>query len=187
MKSCEINYYFVIKVTKRWIDNGEDDIVLFNVKNGVFIQTKIMCSTIMITTIMITFIIESIVDVIFIITTIPVMIIIIIVIIIIIIITVIIISIMIDLLPLLSAHFYHLIPVNICFFMIQGKQVEDNKIGAASGAVSKHKERKYRQYMNRKGTFLYLQTIVFWGNFCTKFLDKFLIFLWIIWNFLLHI
>ena len=108
------------------------------------------------------FTIESILDITLIIITIPVMIIIIIVIIIIIIIiTVIIVSIMIDLLPLLSAHSYHLISVNICFSMIQGKQVEDNKIGAASGAVSKHKERKYRQYMNRKGTFLYLQTIVF--------------------------
>ena len=29
--------------------------------------------------------------------------------------------------------------------------MSDNKDGAASGAVSKHKERKYRQYMNRKG------------------------------------
>jgi U4/U6.U5 small nuclear ribonucleoproteins len=32
--------------------------------------------------------------------------------------------------------------------------VSDNKDGAAAGAVSKHKERKYRQYMNRKGDLL---------------------------------
>lgn len=35
----------------------------------------------------------------------------------------------------------------------KGKQVESNTSGAAVGAVSKHKARKYRQYMNRKGGF----------------------------------
>ena len=43
---------------------------------------------------------------------------------------------------------------------LQGKQVADNKEGAASGAVSKHKERKYRQYMNRKGNYKYEQMLI---------------------------
>jgi hypothetical protein len=33
----------------------------------------------------------------------------------------------------------------------QGKQLADNAVGAAAGAVSKNKKRQYRQYMNRKG------------------------------------
>ena len=33
----------------------------------------------------------------------------------------------------------------------QGKEIAENNIGAAAGAVSKHKKRQYRQYMNRKG------------------------------------
>jgi U4/U6.U5 tri-snRNP-associated protein 3 len=37
--------------------------------------------------------------------------------------------------------------------MLKGKPVEDNHVGAGTGAVSKHKARKYRQYMNRKGGF----------------------------------
>lgn len=39
------------------------------------------------------------------------------------------------------------------FGTTKNKVVEDNHTGAASGAVSKHKERKYRQYMNRKAGF----------------------------------
>lgn len=35
----------------------------------------------------------------------------------------------------------------------KGKGVEDNKRGPAKGAVSKHKEREYRQYMNRRGVY----------------------------------
>lgn len=40
------------------------------------------------------------------------------------------------------------------FDTTKGKGVEDNKRGPAKGAVSKHKEREYRQYMNRRGTWL---------------------------------
>lgn len=36
-------------------------------------------------------------------------------------------------------------------FCLQGKQIEENMAGAAAGGVSKHKNRKYRQYMNRRG------------------------------------
>jgi hypothetical protein len=32
--------------------------------------------------------------------------------------------------------------------------VTDNQLGPAAGAISKHKARKYRQYMNRKGIFV---------------------------------
>eukprot|EP00903_Cladosiphon_okamuranus_P007658 g7426.t1 len=39
------------------------------------------------------------------------------------------------------------------FDTTKGKGVEDNKRGPAKGAVSKHKEREYRQYMNRRGGF----------------------------------
>ena len=39
------------------------------------------------------------------------------------------------------------------FGSTKGKQVIDNAEGAAAGAAAKHKERKYRQYMNRKGGF----------------------------------
>jgi U4/U6.U5 tri-snRNP-associated protein 3 len=39
------------------------------------------------------------------------------------------------------------------FGTTKGTAVEDNQQGAAHGAVSKHKERKYRQYMNRKAGF----------------------------------
>eukprot|EP01039_Chlorochromonas_danica_P008893 gene8895-9812_t len=39
------------------------------------------------------------------------------------------------------------------FGSTKGKAVSDNQQGAAAGAVSKHKARKYRQYMNRKGGF----------------------------------
>jgi len=43
------------------------------------------------------------------------------------------------------------------FDTTKGKQVADNKKGSAVGAVSKHKKRKYRQYMNRRGEeFLYI-------------------------------
>ena len=38
------------------------------------------------------------------------------------------------------------------FDSTKGKGVEDNKKGPAKGATSKHKEREYRQYMNRRGT-----------------------------------
>lgn len=41
------------------------------------------------------------------------------------------------------------------FDTTKGKGVEDNKRGPAKGAVSKHKEREYRQYMNRRGTWLW--------------------------------
>lgn len=41
------------------------------------------------------------------------------------------------------------------FDTTKGKGVEDNKRGPAKGAVSKHKEREYRQYMNRRGTCLW--------------------------------
>lgn len=37
------------------------------------------------------------------------------------------------------------------FDSTKGKGVEDNKKGPAKGATSKHKEREYRQYMNRRG------------------------------------
>lgn len=37
------------------------------------------------------------------------------------------------------------------FDSTKGKGVEDNKKGPAKGAASKHKEREYRQYMNRRG------------------------------------
>ncbi|CAM9298738.1 unnamed protein product [Pylaiella littoralis] len=39
------------------------------------------------------------------------------------------------------------------FDTTKGKGVEDNKRGPAKGAISKHKEREYRQYMNRRGGF----------------------------------
>jgi U4/U6.U5 tri-snRNP-associated protein 3 len=35
----------------------------------------------------------------------------------------------------------------------QGKQIDDNLYSAARGTAAKHKGRKYRQYMNRKGGF----------------------------------
>lgn len=37
------------------------------------------------------------------------------------------------------------------FESTKGKEVEDNKRGPAKGGFSKHKEREYRQYMNRRG------------------------------------
>lgn len=40
------------------------------------------------------------------------------------------------------------------FDSTKGKGVEDNKKGPAKGATSKHKEREYRQYMNRRGTYV---------------------------------
>jgi len=39
------------------------------------------------------------------------------------------------------------------FGTTKGKKVEDNHTGAARGATASKKERKYRQYMNRKGGF----------------------------------
>ena len=39
------------------------------------------------------------------------------------------------------------------FESTKGKSIDDNKRGAASGAVSKHKKRVYRQYMNRRGNY----------------------------------
>lgn len=39
------------------------------------------------------------------------------------------------------------------FGSTKGKQVIDNAEGAAAGGAARHKERKYRQYMNRKGGF----------------------------------
>ena len=39
------------------------------------------------------------------------------------------------------------------FDTTKGKIVDDNVNTAASGAISKHKKRVYRQYMNRKGGF----------------------------------
>ena len=39
------------------------------------------------------------------------------------------------------------------FGSTKGKQVIDNAEGPSAGAAAKHKERKYRQYMNRKGGF----------------------------------
>ena len=39
------------------------------------------------------------------------------------------------------------------FGTTKGKAVVDNQTSAASGAASKNKGRKYRQYMNRKGGF----------------------------------
>lgn len=36
------------------------------------------------------------------------------------------------------------------FSTTKGKAVDDNLVGPASGAVAKHKARKYRQYMNKK-------------------------------------
>lgn len=39
------------------------------------------------------------------------------------------------------------------FDSTKGKQIVDNKAGAAVGAVAKHKKRVYRQYMNRRGGF----------------------------------
>ena len=41
------------------------------------------------------------------------------------------------------------------FESTKGKSIDDNKRGAASGAVSNHKKRVYRQYMNRRGNYLY--------------------------------
>jgi hypothetical protein len=38
------------------------------------------------------------------------------------------------------------------FDSTKAKPVEDNHQGAALGAVSKHRKRIYRQYMNRRGT-----------------------------------
>lgn len=37
------------------------------------------------------------------------------------------------------------------FDSTKGKGVEENKKGPAKGAASKHKQREYRQYMNRRG------------------------------------
>lgn len=37
------------------------------------------------------------------------------------------------------------------FDSTKGKGVEDNNRGPAKGAISKHKPREYRQYMNRRG------------------------------------
>jgi U4/U6.U5 tri-snRNP-associated protein 3 len=39
------------------------------------------------------------------------------------------------------------------FDSTKGKAVDENVRGAAAGAVSKYKARKYRQYMNRRGGF----------------------------------
>ena len=39
------------------------------------------------------------------------------------------------------------------FDTTKGKAVEDNHHGAGAGGMAKHKARKYRQYMNRKGGF----------------------------------
>lgn len=39
------------------------------------------------------------------------------------------------------------------FGSTKGKAVEGNHSGPAAGTVSKHKARKYRQYMNRQGGF----------------------------------
>jgi U4/U6.U5 tri-snRNP-associated protein 3 len=39
------------------------------------------------------------------------------------------------------------------FDSTKGKTVSDNLSSSARGAVQKHKGRKYRQYMNRKGGF----------------------------------
>jgi U4/U6.U5 tri-snRNP-associated protein 3 len=39
------------------------------------------------------------------------------------------------------------------FSTTKGEANEENILGPASGAVSKHKARKYRQYMNRRGGF----------------------------------
>jgi U4/U6.U5 tri-snRNP-associated protein 3 len=39
------------------------------------------------------------------------------------------------------------------FGSTKGQKVEDNHTGAAKGATASKKERKYRQYMNRKGGF----------------------------------
>lgn len=39
------------------------------------------------------------------------------------------------------------------FESTKGKAVEDNQKSLAKGAAAKHKARKYRQYMNRKGGF----------------------------------
>lgn len=53
------------------------------------------------------------------------------------------------------------------FDTTKGKGVEDNKRGPAKGAVSKHKEREYRQYMNRRGTCLWNPVQVCFCNFPT--------------------
>lgn len=39
------------------------------------------------------------------------------------------------------------------FDSTKGRMVDENHSGASVGAVSKHKARKYRQYMNRRGGF----------------------------------
>lgn len=39
------------------------------------------------------------------------------------------------------------------FGTTKGQAVADNQSGAAAGAAGRHKGRKYRQYMNRKGGF----------------------------------
>ena len=39
------------------------------------------------------------------------------------------------------------------FASTKGEPVQDNQKGAARGAATKNKARKYRQYMNRKGGF----------------------------------
>ena len=49
------------------------------------------------------------------------------------------------------------------FDTTKGKGVEDNKRGPAKGAISKHKAREYRQYMNRRGAWL-ASPVQVWGN-----------------------
>lgn len=38
------------------------------------------------------------------------------------------------------------------FDSTKGKAIAENSRGPAKGAISKHKKRVYRQYMNRRGT-----------------------------------
>lgn len=54
------------------------------------------------------------------------------------------------------------------FDTTKGKGVEDNKRGPAKGAISKHKEREYRQYMNRRGTWLCIHLLLVLQRFSTR-------------------
>lgn len=57
------------------------------------------------------------------------------------------------------------------FDTTKGKGVEDNKRGPAKGAISKHKEREYRQYMNRRGAWLWIPVQICFQSPCNIRVD----------------
>lgn len=50
------------------------------------------------------------------------------------------------------------------FDSTKGKGVEDNNRGPAKGAISKHKAREYRQYMNRRGAYFPVEVVAHVSN-----------------------